>query len=316
MAELLEDELDLPAEAAEVYGAAAGLGLDLSAVKEQFRIHREAGDVVGARRCLDEGVDRPGSGEVLAETLLLRARWRKAQQDLAGASEDLEKALRAAPSHWPALLERAEIKTALGDSAGARSLELALERPGVGEVERAAGHRCLAKLFAGPLQRPVEARRAWERVHREDPEARDAAAYLRTAYRQAGERDALVALLQAELDRDPRGPEAGDMRRELARALAAQGQLEAAGLEWRKILRGDPTSPEALAALQAQFAAKGLWKETADLLEAAISAQQVPTDRAELLDQLSVIYGDHLGDAPRAQALKARAETLRHPPPD
>jgi hypothetical protein len=311
LAELLEDELNLPSEAARLYGAAALAGLGLSAVKEQFRIHREAGDVAGAQRCLNEGVDRAEGGEALAEALLLRARWRKAQQELVGASEDLEKALRSAPSYWPALLERAEIKTALGDSAGARSLELALERPGVGEAERAAGHRCLAKLYAGPLQRPAEARRAWERVHREDPDARDAAAYLRGAYRQAGERDALVAILQTELDRDPRGPEAGDMRRELAKALTAQGHVDAAILEWRKLLRGDPASPEALAALQEQFAAKGLWKETADLLEGAVSAQQEPQARAELLDKLSAVYGEHLGDATRAQTFKSRAETLR-----
>ncbi len=311
LAELLEDELGRPGEAATIYGDAASAGLGLSAMKEQFRIHREAGDIAGARRCLDEGVARAGGGETLAETLLLRARWRRAQQELAGASEDLERALRGAPSYWPALLERAEIKTALGDSAGALSLELALGRPGVGESERAAGYRCLARLYAGPLQRPAEARRAWERVHREDPDARDAAAYLRAAYRQAGEREALVELLKTELDRDPRGPDASDMRRELARTLEAQGQTEAASVEWRKLLRGDPTSPEALTALQAQLAASGHWKETAELLENAVSAPQEPLARAELLDRLSAVYGEHLGDAARAQSLKQRAETLR-----
>jgi tetratricopeptide (TPR) repeat protein len=313
LGELLEDELGRAPEAAQVYGEAAAAGLGLAAMKEQFRIHREAGDVAGARRCLDEGVDRATGGEVLAETLLLRARWRRAQQELTGASEDLEKALRSAPSYWPALLERAEIKTALGDSAGAMSLELALGRPGVGEAERAAGHRCLAKLYAGHLQRPAEARKAWERVHKEDPEARDAAAYLRAAYRQAGDKVALVDILKTELDRDPRGPEAGDMRRELARTLEAQGEPEAASVEWRKLLRGDPASPEALAALQERYAASGLWKETAELLENAVSAQQEPLARAQLMDKLAAVYGEHLGDAQRAQALKQRAETLRQP---
>jgi tetratricopeptide (TPR) repeat protein len=311
VAELFEDELGRPLDASRAYGEAAAAGLGLPAMKEQFRIHREAGDVAGARRCLDEGVDRAGEGEALAETLLLRARWRRAQQELGGASEDLERALRSAPSYWPALFERAEIKTALGDSAGALSLELALGRPGVGEAERAAGHRCLAKLYAGPLERPAEAKRAWERVHKEDPDARDAAAYLRAAYREAGDVDALVGLLKTELERDPRGPESGEMRRELARALEAQGLMDAASVEWRKVLRGDPTSPEALTALQAQLAAKNLWKETAELLENAVSAQQEPLAKAELLERLSAVYGERLGDAPRAQSLKLRAETLR-----
>jgi tetratricopeptide (TPR) repeat protein len=163
------------------------------------------------------------------------------------------------------------------------------------------------------LQRPAEARKAWERVHKEDPEARDAAAYLRAAYRQAGDKVALVDILKTELDRDPRGPEAGDMRRELARTLEAQGEPEAASVEWRKLLRGDPASPEALAALQERYAASGLWKETAELLENAVSAQQEPLARAQLMDKLAAVYGEHLGDAQRAQALKQRAETLRQP---
>ncbi|MHB8416667.1 MAG: hypothetical protein ACYDCL_01235 [Myxococcales bacterium] len=174
LAELLEDELELPSEAARTWGAAAGAGLGADALREQIRLHRELGDAASSRRSLDEAVERAGpAGDALVELLLLRARWRRSQGDRTGAAEDLERLLRSAPGSWPALRERAELKAEAADPAGARALELALERPGVPAAERLASYRCLARLYEGPLKRPAEAKRAWEQVLRDDPQARD-----------------------------------------------------------------------------------------------------------------------------------------------
>ncbi len=176
-AELLEDELGRPSEAVRAWGLATAAGLGLDSVREQLRLYRELSDAAGARRCLDEAVERanPG-GEPLVEALLLRARWRRAQGDRVGAAEDLERALKSSPGSFPTLRERAELKAEAGDASGARALELALERPGVPAAERAEGYRCTARLYEGPLARPAEAQRAWEQVRREDPDGHEPAA--------------------------------------------------------------------------------------------------------------------------------------------
>ncbi|HUB10195.1 MAG TPA: hypothetical protein VMB50_24540 [Myxococcales bacterium] len=176
LAELMEDELGRPAEAVRAWGLAVVAGLGLDALREQLRLCHEIGDTLSARRALEEAVERAGpSGELLAATLLLRARWRRGHGDRPGAADDLERALRASPGSWPALRERAELKAEAGDAAGARALELALERPGVTGADRVDGYRCLAKLYDGVLKRPADAQRAWEQVRREDPDAREPA---------------------------------------------------------------------------------------------------------------------------------------------
>lgn len=314
LAELLEDEQAKPREALAAYEAAALAGLGVQALREQLRLCREIGDLPHAQRALDDGVSRAQAPDPLSEVLLLRARWRRSQGDGRGAWDDLERALELRPGFWPAIFERAEVQSSLGEAGGAQALQLALDRPGVAAADRADGYRCLARLLAGPLGRPTEARAAWERVYREDPDSREATAFLREAYRQSGERGPLLALVTAELERDPRALEATELRRELARLLAAEGRTDEAMLEWRKIARAEPTAPDALAALQDHCAANGQWQEARELLERAIAAQPDPHARALLLDQLAALLEGELGDPARAGAVKAKAAALRASP--
>jgi tetratricopeptide (TPR) repeat protein len=174
LAELLEDELNRPTEAVRAWGLASLAGLGMDALREQLRVYREIGDTLSARRTLEKAIERAGaSGEALAETLLLRGRFRRNQGDRPGALEDLERALKVSPGSMEAMRERAELKAETGDVSGARALELALERPGLAPVERENGYRCLAKLYEGALKRPADAQRAWEHLRREDPEGRE-----------------------------------------------------------------------------------------------------------------------------------------------
>ncbi|MHB1844539.1 MAG: hypothetical protein ACYCWW_06860, partial [Deltaproteobacteria bacterium] len=311
LAELLEDELGRKPEASAAYGAAAAAGLGLSALREQVRILQEAQDKAGAARALDEGVARAPAGEARAEALLLRASYRRAQSELPGAAEDLERAVQMVPDFWPALIARAEVRAKLGDPMAARSLELALGRPGIEPSDLATGWSCVAQLYGGPLGKPEEARRAWEIVHREDPDQFEAVAFLRDAYRKAGELTVLCLLLEGELDRDPRGPNAPALRRDLATALAEQGLTEQSIVEWRKLFRQDPTSGEALEMLLAHVGGAGRHREAAELLETAASAQPEPERKAALLERLAGLCEEKLSDPLRAKALRTRAETVR-----
>ncbi len=311
LAEILEDELDRKPEASAAYGAAAAAGMGLPALREQVRILRETNDRSGAARALDEGVARAQAGEARAAALHLRSQWRRAQGELPAAAEDLDRAIEMVPDFWPALIDRAEIGAKLGEPMAARALELALERPGIPPADLARGWRCVAQLYAGPLGKPVEARRAWEIVRREDPEDREAVTFLRESYRRNGELTSLCELLEAELERDARAPDAPTLRHELAQTLGERGLSELAYAEWRKLFRQDPTSSEALDALLANGAAAGRHREGAELLETAAAAQADPAQKAELLERLAQHCEEKLSDAARAQQLRARAAAVR-----
>ncbi len=310
LAELLEDELDRPLEAAEAWAAAAP-ELGVAAVREELRIHQERGDRASARRALDRAIAGAPGRTARAEALLLRASFLRAQKEAAAAEADLARALREDPACWPALAERAELAAARGEAAVAEPLERALREAELPPDARVGLLRCLARLSSGPLGRPAEARRAWEQVHAEDPEDREAASFLREAYRASGERDALVELLRRDLSRDPQAAEAPALRRELARCLDESGRGDEALAEWRRLWRAEPTAADAFEAIQGHCASAGRWREAVELFDAAAQAQVEPRARAELLDRQAEIVGERLGDAARADLLRAKAAALR-----
>jgi tetratricopeptide (TPR) repeat protein len=93
------------------------------------------------------------------------------------------------------------------------------------------------------------------------------------------------------------------------RAAARAGDSAAAREAYRRAMSLDPTLAEPIAALGGLAAREGDWSEVAALLESEVGLATSPARKGALLLELSVVYGDRLGNPARAVSLLETAAT-------
>jgi tetratricopeptide (TPR) repeat protein len=147
-----------------------------------------------------------------------------------------------------------------------------------------------------------------------DPRNMDALAALENLY----EGPARARVLADELGRRAAKlgpPVAAPLFYGRGRAAARAGDNAAAREAYRRAMSLDPTLAEPIAALGALASREGDWTEVAALLESEVGLATSPARKGALLLELSVVYGDRLGNPARAVSLlKTAASHFRDEP--
>jgi tetratricopeptide (TPR) repeat protein len=168
------------------------------------------------------------------------------------------------------------------------------------EVRRVELYARLARVEHEHRGDPTLALGAWESLLAIEPTHPEARQALATLYRETGQPQKLVRLLEHELARA-----AGETRRDVLAQLGAllAGPLtdETAALaRYRELLQIDPAHPDALAYCRARAEAAGAWSEVAEMLGRAADAAPQRGDRAERHRELARLCQEQLGDRDRA----------------
>lgn len=311
LAEVLEDELSEVSGAARAYGEIVQVSGDPKALAEQVRLLKGKDDVSGVRRALDAAVDSAESADGRASALTARAESQAARRELEGAREDFLQALDAAPDHLGAHAGLAEVSVQLGDLVPAKRFQAALASAPRRFLGRTELYRRLARLADSALTDLVLARQAWSEVLLDAPEDEEAHARLEHVARQSGDAGLLERLLEARLEREPRGWWARRARRELFALLEKQGRHDAALSALRQAVRAEPAHKEAWLLLADRLMARGDNLSAADALEQAASATEDEQERLATWERLSRFCREVLQDAQRASLCDTRAQNIR-----
>ncbi|HLL83652.1 MAG TPA: tetratricopeptide repeat protein, partial [Longimicrobium sp.] len=176
---------------------------------------------------------------------------------------------------------------------------------------RAEYLRRLARLGDGPLKDLELSRWAWNEVLGESPLDAGAQRRLAAIARKTGESQALLELLVAQLDREPRGLQAREAWRERVAVLEKLGRGEEAVEVLRQAVRFEPGHKEAWLLLADRLAQRGKNGEAAWAYEHGATTTEDESERQQAWVRLARFARDVLKDPAKAQVYAARAENLR-----
>ncbi|HET6438243.1 MAG TPA: tetratricopeptide repeat protein [Anaeromyxobacter sp.] len=313
-AQVLEEHLGRPAEAALAYRAALAQDPDLLAAKSALErlLEQEERWEELCKLVEDELVpDLPASEQV--ETLFRLARLEEGRLgDGAAAAGRYRRILELEP----------------GNSAALHGLRLALEGAGAGEelaevlleeARRADSRRRLpllqrrAEVLEELVGDPVRALEAWDELRILQPDHLPALRALGRLNAAAGRWDAVAAHFraQAEAARDPE--QAAELLLRAAEIAERQLSDEAAatGL-YREALACQPAHLPALRALSRLYRSREEYEALAEVLSAVAASREAPAERAAAMAELGELCEERLRDGQRA--IEAHQEALRADP--
>jgi tetratricopeptide (TPR) repeat protein len=313
-AQVLDERLGKPAEAALAYRAALAQDPDLLAARTALERLLEREGRWEELCHLIEGELAPGAPPAEEVDALFRlARLDEERRgDVAASARRYRRILELEPGNPPAL----------------RALRLTLERSGaaaeLADVLREEAARANPRRRPGLLQRRAEvleeqvgdaarALEAWEELHALDPEHLPALRALGRLHAAAGRWEAVAALFQAQADviRDP--VQAAELLLRAAEVQERQlGSADAACAIYREVLTLQPAHLPALHALSRIYRVASEHEALADVLAALASSREAPAERAAALAELGELCEERLRDRPRA--LEAYEEALRADP--
>jgi tetratricopeptide (TPR) repeat protein len=235
----------------------------------------------------EPGAERGGWLARLAEALGRLARERE-------AADAWRRALAERPDDPQAKASLRDLYRRLGEAVPlSRLLEAELSSlTGAGEVPARLE---LAKLYAGPLGRPLDALAQLRRVVQLDPGHHDALDEGLELAEHLGRSEVVRELLEAALDRPLPGSERARLLTRRGRLLAAAPErTHEAAADYREALALDPTRDEVREALRELFEATGQWEAALDcLFQQACKA--APPRRAALLERGAELAHQRIG---------------------
>jgi tetratricopeptide (TPR) repeat protein len=323
---ILEELLDRPDEAQEVYqqlaGGAANAELRLDASLRYERILESAGEWSVLRQHLESALGRASQeeDERLHERLAKLCGGRL--RDAAGESAHLERIVELNPARadvWRMLAERYEQEDRTEDLI--RALEFELEA-GVETTRELSLRGRLAGIYADLARQPERAEKHFERLFELNPAHTAAANYLIASYQAANRPDALLRVLEGRLaaletagdaDRSQKEGERTALRVKIARVLESQLDDVEGAISALEVALGNAGASSLVAEPLANcYQRAGYTQDLIELCRSAASSSQESAERANWLVRLgdAFLSRDLARDAAEAyrQALTNRPD--------
>ncbi len=159
----------------------------------------------------------------------------------------------------------------------------------------------ISRIYRDRFSNLNEAARTIDRILDLEPMNREALAEARTIYAQQHNYDALVQVMDRELEfvSDPAAQQAELVK--LARLASEKiRKAETPIALWLRVLDGDPNHAGALAELETLYEREREYGELAEILERRAGLERDPSQTVALLDKLGTVVSSRLEDADRA----------------
>lgn len=226
----------------------------------------------------------------------------------------LESCLERAPDHVVGLTTLSEVLEALRDYAGAaRALEIVAESSQVDAHRVGAWHQA-AVIWLERVSDAERGRAALEHALALEPSHEDATARLQTLLIEAGDRQALAALLARRISLATDGEERVALEVQRGKLLAGVGEHAAAKAALTAALDANPDHAGALEALAELSTAEGDWTGAEQALIRLVRHVPEPSRQAQIYRKLGELYDTNLPNLERADL--AYQEVLKREPDD
>jgi tetratricopeptide (TPR) repeat protein len=324
---ILEELLDRPDEAQEVYqqlaGAAASAELRLDASLRYERLLESAGEWSVLRQHLESALGRASQeeDERLHERLAKLCGGRL--RDAAGEIAHLERIVELNPARagvWRVLAERYEQEDRTDDLI--RALEFELEA-GVDATREMSLRGRLAGIYADLARQPERAEKHFERLFELNPAHTAAANYLIASYQAANRPEALLRVLEGRLaaletaagvDRSQKEGERTALRVKIARVLESQLDDVEGAISALEVALGNAGASSLVAEPLANcYQRAGYTQDLIELCRNAASSSQESAERANWLVRLGDAF---LGRDLARDAAEAYRQALTNRPDD
>lgn len=226
----------------------------------------------------------------------------------------LESCLERAPDHVVGLTTLSEVLEALRDYAGAaRALEIVADSSQVDGHRVSAWHQA-AVLWLEKVSDAERGRAALERALSLEPGHEDATARLQALLIEAGDRQALAALLARRISLASDAEERVALEVQRGKLLAGVGENAAAKAALTAALDANPDHAGALEALAELSSSEGDWSGAEQALIRLVRHTPEPARQAQIYRKLGELYDTNLPNLERADL--AYQEVLKREPDD
>ena len=314
-AEVLEEHLSRPGDAAALYRAALEADPDLLPARAALeRLHERGGEWEALCALLEADLPRLTAPAERAVHLFRMARLREERLgDRAGAAALYRRILEIEPGSRIALSALGGALAHLGDHAGVAEI-LGREAALTGDARWRVGLlQRRAELLEERLGDPERARAAWEEVVALSPDHQPALRALGRLHAAAGRWDDVAAMFRAEADAAADPARAAELVLRIGELLERRlGRPDEAVAAYREVLTLAPSHLKALLALARLYRDRADPESLVEILRALAVARSVPDEKAAALAEAARLCEEQLG-AP-GHAVDAYEEALRARP--